>query len=517
MSFVIDGVRKCYGANEVLKGVSLRCEPGQVQALLGANGAGKSTLIKCLSGAHAPDAGTIQLDGEVWTGLTPQRAAEAGIAVIYQHLSLVASLSISDNVFLGRELRHGPLLARAEQRRRTREALSGVLGPDHGLREDTIVGDLPIASQQLVEIVKATSRPGIRVLILDEPTAALSDREAGKLKDVVRRIAASGVHVLFITHILGDVFDLCDRITVLRDGVVALDEPVGSVRTEQLTEAITGRLPAPRRVAGPALSRRRTPMLTVSGLSGERFDDVTFTSHEGEVVAIFGLVGSGRSELLETLYGARRADVGTVQVGGRTVPRRSSPKAALRAGIALVPGDRARQAVFADLDAADNVLQPAFGQLGPPLLRHRAAERRRFAAGADQVRLHPSDPALAARAFSGGNQQKLVLSRWLAAYQGVRVLLLDEPTQGIDVGARADIYQTLRSEEVLTGRTVVFTTSDPDEVALLADRVLVLVRGRIVAELPAEPLDRNRMLHLSHLGILDPVPKAPQTEGVSRP
>ena len=276
MTFVIDGVRKSYGTHEVLKSVSLRCEPGRVHALLGANGAGKSTLIKCLSGAHAPDAGTIQLDGEVWTSLTPQQAAEAGISVIYQHLSLVASLSISDNVFLGRELRRGPLVNRAEQRRRTRQALDDVLGPSHGLSEDALVGDLPIAAQQLVEIVKATSRPGIRVLILDEPTAALSDREASRLKGVVRRIAASGVHVLFITHILGDVFDLCDRITVLRDGVVALDEPVGAVRPDQLTEAITGRLPAPRR----GNSRGPADLTVPPGIRSGRRTDVRWVGRD---------------------------------------------------------------------------------------------------------------------------------------------------------------------------------------------------------------------------------------------
>jgi ribose transport system ATP-binding protein len=506
MTFVVDGLRKSFGATEVLRGVSLRCEPGRVHALLGANGAGKSTLIKCVSGAHAPDAGTIALDGHTWARLTPVQAAEAGIAVIYQHLSLVASLSVSDNVFLGRELRRGPLLARAEQRRRTAAALTAVLGPDHGLHPDTVVGDLPIAAQQLVEIVKATARRDIRVLVLDEPTAALSDREVHKLKDVVRRIAADGVHVLFITHLLGDVFDLCDRITVLRDGQVALDAPAGSVDPGQVTAAITGRPPDTRR-AGPAGDRTvGEPLLRLDRLGGDRFDDVTLTAREGEVVGIFGLVGSGRSELLETIAGARRRGTGRVRVGGRDLGRRRTPRAAVRAGVALVPGDRARQAVFADLAAADNVLQPALTRLGHPLLRDRSRERSTFATAAAHLRLHPADPALPARSFSGGNQQKLVLGRWLTGYPGVRVLLLDEPTQGIDVGARADIYRTLRSAAVLRGRTVVFTTADPDEAALLADRVLVLARGRVVAELPTDPLDRARMLRLAHLAGDDATP-----------
>jgi len=499
MVFAVSNLRKSFGDNEVLRGVSFRSLPGQIHALLGANGAGKSTLIKCLSGAHAPDSGEIQLDGDVFHRLTPQSAHAAGIAVIYQNLSLIGSLSIADNIFLGRELRRGPLLQRRRQREQAQAVLDAMLGADYGLHVDTVVEALPMAGQQLVEIAKAISTASMRLLILDEPTAALSEREAARLKAVVRGIAARGVHVLFITHLLSDVFDICDRITVLRDGQVVLDAETPEVSRDALTQVITGKLVDPRSASAGAVDRAGPPLLELHGAGGERFSGVSLAARRGEIVGIFGLVGSGRSELLETIFGARRLAEGRIAVAGAPLASGGGPAEALRHGIALVPGERVRQAVFADLDAGANVLQPAFGQLAAsPFWRNRRGERAAFAEGAAAVGLVPPDPRLPAFSFSGGNLQKIVLARWAFAFRGTRILLLDEPTQGIDVGARADIYRLLRSPELLAARTVVFTTADPDEAELLADRVLVLCRGRIAAELDAHELDRKRMIELAH-------------------
>jgi ribose transport system ATP-binding protein len=496
LSFSVSSLRKSFGGVEVLRGVSFDTNQGEIHALLGANGAGKSTLIKCLSGAHRPDAGVIELDGVPYGHLTPQSAAAAGISVIYQNLSLIDSLSITDNIFLGRELSRNGLIRHGEQRRLAQAALDDLLGDDYGLDARALVGDLPMASKQLVEIAKALSRNDIRLLILDEPTAALSEREAARLRGIVQRVAARGVHVLFITHILSDVFEIAHRITVLRDGQVVLDEATASVGNARLTEAITGRADfITRATSGNAAGR---VLLEVDNLCGARFSDISFRAHAGEVVGIFGLVGSGRSELFETLFGARRPDGGHVRLDGAPLPMRA-PRLAVSRGLALVPGERNRQSVFAELDAASNMLQPAYGQLaGNPLLRNRDREGAAFEDGARAVGLRPLSPHLAANHFSGGNLQKIVVARWAYAYRGVKALLLDEPTQGIDVGARADLYALLRSEAVLKDRTIVFTTADPDEIEQLADRILVLCRGRIVAEFERRELDRSQMLHLAH-------------------
>jgi ABC-type sugar transport system ATPase subunit len=510
MSFAVSQLRKSFAGIPVLRGVSFDSQPGQIHALLGANGAGKSTLIKCLSGAHAPDSGTIELNGVRHAQFTPASASAAGIAVIYQNLSLIGSLSVTDNIFLGRELRRGLAVRRSEQRRRARKTLDALLGEDDAIAPDNFVEDLPIAGQQIVAIARALAASESKLLILDEPTAALSAPEVARLKAVLRAIASRGLHVLFITHILSDVLDICQRITVLRDGVVVLDTAVEGVSVEEIAQAITGRLPHSAGVAGFSKAGAVVPraLIETRDLSAPRLQAISLAAREGKILGIFGLVGSGRSELLETLFGARAATSGAILLEGRRQSLAGGIADRLAHGVALVPGDRTRQALFAGLETGANVLQPAYRQLASgPLWRNRQREGATFASAAAAVRLVPDDPDVPVWSLSGGNAQKMVLARWAFAFAGVRVLLLDEPTQGIDVGARSEIYTLLRSEAVLAGRTIVFTTADPDEAELLADRVLVLCRGRIVGELEADGLDRGRMLALAHA--------APAAEGVS--
>lgn len=492
MAVEVAGIVKRYGGAPVLDGVDLRIEAGQVRALLGPNGAGKSTLIRCLTGAVTPDAGALRLDGDELDAATPARALAAGVVVIYQHLSLISALTVSENVFLGSELRRGPFVARAAQRHRTREVLT-LLGVDAEVGPDVRVGDLPIALQQLVEIAKALHRNDVRLLILDEPTSALSETEARQLISRVRGLRARGIHVLYVTHLLDEVFEVADSVTVLRDGRVVLDKTVGETDRDELVGAIAGVAVQEDRREGRV--RAGEAVLELRGLRGPRFGPVDLRVGAGEVVGLFGMVGSGRTELLETLFGARQAVGGDARFRGRR-HRPANPAGAIAAGIALVPSDRLRQSLFAELSALENSLLPSFRALSRLGLRQRDRERDRFAAAAGDVRLHPAEPRMPARILSGGNQQKLVVGRWLALPGRVALLLLDEPTQGIDVGARHDLYRLLR-QLARDGTGVLFASSDPDEARALADRVVVLSRGRVVAQLRAAAASNERLLGLA--------------------
>jgi len=491
MGLEVRGLTKRYGGVTVLSGVDLAVGDGEIHALLGANGAGKSTLIKCVSGAVTPDAGTIRVGDHEVRSHSPRSARAAGVAVIYQDFSVAASLDVTENVFLGQELRRGPFVRRREQRRLTREWLAR-LGAD--LDPDAGVSLLSGAGLQLVEIMKAlVSEP--RVLILDEPTAALTADEAATLADQCRRLRDTGLAIVYVTHRLGEVFELADRVTVLRGGEVALTARVAETTPAQLVDTIAGRTVS----TDTAEARAGTgpPVLEVQGLVSAGIGPIDLEVRAGEVVGVYGLLGSGRTELLETVLGAQPRTGGEVRIDGRPV-RYRRPAEAVADGVALVPSDRLRKGVFLTLPGADNVLLPTyrrFARFG--FLRRRAAEGASFTALARRLALHPLTGAIPGRSYSGGNQQKLVVGRWLSTE--CRLLLLDEPTQGVDVGARSDLYASLRAVAA-AGSAVVVTSSEPDELRQLADRVVVLTRGRAAAELPGAEATEGRLLELSHRG-----------------
>ncbi|WP_249126062.1 sugar ABC transporter ATP-binding protein [Streptomyces sp. A2-16] len=490
----IRGLSKSFGGVRALDGVDLTVPMGQVHALLGHNGAGKSTLIKCLGGAFAPDAGTIEVGGNAYTRLRPRESIDAGVAIIFQTLSVVDALTVTENIFLGQEwTRFGRIDRRAQE-----TVAAGLLervAASCSPRDR--VGELPMGQRQLVEIAKALSRSAA-VLVLDEPTAALSAAESDALAERVEDLRTQGLAIVYVTHLLSEVERLADAVTVLRDGRVT-HRSVGAGQTRrELVEAIAGR-PAqrPRQRSQASVRPPGPPRLTVDRLHGPGFGPVSLTVAAGERVALFGLIGSGRTRILESLYGGRRAVGGTVRVGEHAVtPTR--PADALAAGIALVPADRRRQGLFPGLGAQDNALLPSVRPLARAGVRALGAERRVFGALTEAVGLRPARPRLPAAAFSGGNQQKLVLGRWINEARNVDVLLLDEPTQGVDVGARQEIYDVVSSLGADRGTAVLFASSDPEEVVTLADRCLIVAAGRIVGELTGAELTEEALLSAVH-------------------
>ncbi|MDX3523501.1 sugar ABC transporter ATP-binding protein [Streptomyces scabiei] len=502
----ISSLSKSFGGVRALDAVDLTVPAGQVHALLGHNGAGKSTLIKCLGGAFPPDSGTIEVGGVPHARLSPRESIAAGVAIIFQTLSVVDSLTVAENIFLGQEwTRHGRIDRRAQEKVAA-ELLDRVAA---SCSPRDRVGELPMGQKQLVEIAKALSRSA-SVLVLDEPTAALSGTESDALATRVEDLRTQGLAIVYVTHLLAEVERLADAVTVLRDGRVAHHTATGTHRRRDLVRAITG-----GRAAGPAAGAttaagggadvvvpgRRSPArparLTVRGLRGPGFGPVDLTVAEGEIVGLYGLIGSGRTRVLETLFGRRRASGGSVRVGERAISA-SRPADALAAGIALVPADRRAQGLFAGLSAQDNVLLPSVRTLARRGVRALGAERRVFGSLAESVGLRPARPGLPASAFSGGNQQKLLLGRWINEARAVDVLLLDEPTQGVDVGARQEIYDVVSSLAAERGTAVLFASSDPEEAAVLAHRCLVVDRGRIVAELSGAGLTEESLLAAVH-------------------
>ncbi|MFI5551391.1 sugar ABC transporter ATP-binding protein [Streptomyces sp. NPDC051738] len=535
----IQGLSKSFGGVRALDGVDLTVPAGQVHALLGHNGAGKSTLIKCLGGAFPPDAGTIEVGGRAYTRLTPRESIAAGVAIIFQTLSVVDSLTVAENIFLGQEwTRYGRIDRRAQED--VSDGLLRRVAASCSPRDR--VGELPMGQRQLVEIAKALSRSA-SVLVLDEPTAALSGAESDALAERVEDLRAQGLAIVYVTHLLSEVERLADAVTVLRDGRVAHQSGVAGQTRGELVEAIVGRPDVSRGVAasgssGPAAglslavgsasgaddsprttprtdnsprntprtthSSPRTARLAVDGLRGPGFGPVDVRVGSGEIVGLYGLIGSGRTRLLETLFGRRRASGGTVRVGERAVVA-TRPADALAAGIALVPADRRRQGLFPSLSAQDNALLPTVRSLARHGVRALGAERRVFGALSDAVGLRPARPRLPAAAFSGGNQQKLVLGRWINAARTVDVLLLDEPTQGVDVGARQEIYGVLSSLAEQQGTAVLFASSDPEEVVALAHRCLIVSGGRVVGELSGAELTQTALLSAVHHAAPEPL------------
>jgi rhamnose transport system ATP-binding protein len=483
----LEDAAKSYGAVHALRHGNIALRPGEVRALVGENGAGKSTLVKLLGGVVRLDDGRMLVEGEAVGFHSPTDARDAGIAVIYQEPTLFPDLSVAENVVMGRHpLSSLRRIDRREMRREVQELLDRL-----GVRLDAErpVRGLSIADQQIVEIAKALSFDA-RVLIMDEPTAALSGPEVERLFTVVRTLRDRGAAVLFISHRLEEVFALCDTVTIMRDG-----EVVHSATTAELTPG-----EVVRRMVGRELSALfpkeeaeiGAPLLRVHRLTREGvFTDVSFEVRAGEIVALAGLVGAGRSEVARAIFGIDRADAGHVEVDGRRLPG-ARPLAAMRAGLGFVPEDRRQQGLVMDLSIARNATLTRMGALARGGIIRSRAERRLANDWAQrlQLKFHKLDDPVGF--LSGGNQQKVVLAKWLATEP--KVLIVDEPTRGIDVGTKAEVHRLL-SELAGRGVAVLMISSELPEVLGMADRVLVMHEGRLTGELSRADATEERVMH----------------------
>ncbi len=470
------GIVKSFPGVRALRGVDLELRRGEVLALVGENGAGKSTLIKVLAGAHAPDAGSIHLGGHAAHFTRPLDARKTGIDVIYQEFNLVPSLSAIENIFLGQEPAVAGFVRRGEERRRATE-LFARLGV--AVASDAPCRELTVAQQQIVEIARALAFDA-QIVVMDEPSATLTPQEVERLFGIIRDLRTKGISVIYISHRLEEVFAIADRVLVLRDGEAIACRPLGEVTRDELIRLMVGRrleeeFPKRQVPIGP-------PRLVVRGLTrGRKVRDVSFEVRRGEVVGLTGLVGAGRTETARLIFGADRKEAGTVELDGRLLDIRS-PRDAIRAGIALLTEDRKAQGLVLAQSVRDNFALPNLERFSFLGFVRRRAERQALARHVEALRIRSASPEQPARNLSGGNQQKVVLAKWLE--RDCEVLLFDEPTRGIDVGAKVEIYRLI-NDLAAAGKAILLISSELPEVLGMSDRILVMHEGRLTGEITA--------------------------------
>jgi ABC-type sugar transport system ATPase subunit len=483
-----EGITRRFPGVLALEDVSFDIAAGSCHALCGENGAGKSTLGKILGGISAPDAGRVVVFGEPVSFAGPQQALAAGVAIVHQELAFCDNLSVAENLCLGSLPARGPFLSREAMAIRAEEMLSGI---GASIDVNRLVGELSTGQQQMLQIASAVGR-GARVIVFDEPTSSLSQHEAEKLYTLIASLRERGVTLIYVSHRMDEIFRLCDTITVLRDGRHVSTQPAAGLTEAALVEAMIGR-PLGEYFPKHLHAQAGKELLRVEGLSSPpRFHDVSFSLRAGEVVGLAGLVGAGRSEVARALFGLDPEATGNVWIDSVAgLPR--SPADAMRAGVALVPEDRKRQGLVLSMSALGNTTLPTLPALSRlTFIRHQA---ERALARAYFERLHVRASALDALAagLSGGTQQKLVLAKWLAAK--CRILILDEPTRGVDVGAKAEIHELI-DELASAGHAVLLISSELPEVLHLSTRIIVLRGGRIAGELPRSGATQAALMRL---------------------
>jgi AI-2 transport system ATP-binding protein len=475
----VQGLWKSFGGVPVLKGVEIDLNAGEIHALVGGNGAGKSTLMKILTGVETADGGTMVLRGQSYRRLTPRTSAAAGVCLVPQEPLLFNNLTVLENVQLA--------LDRTAGSKAAVEQAFADLG--HPINLELRASDLSISDQQLVEIVKGIMR-GARVLIVDEPTAALTAHEVRRLFVQLRKLAAAGVGIFYVSHRMSEIFELCHRVTVLRDGEMVLQRSVAETDLQEIVHAM---VPDARVAASDEKTVRidpdEMPVLSVRGLSGQGFVDVDLSVRPGQILGIAGVVGSGRTELAETIYGLREETAGIVTLSGRTLSHRH-PSMMQEQGLSYLPEDRREHAIFLLGDIKDNVTCTVLDQVSSFGVIDRSVDAGRAEEASRSLVIEAGSVARRVGNLSGGNQQKVALAKVLAPEP--KVLVLDEPTRGIDVGARQDIYALIRGLAA-AGLAVVLISSDFEEVALLSSSVLVMREGRTVTEIPHEEVSLERV------------------------
>ncbi|HEV8132745.1 MAG TPA: sugar ABC transporter ATP-binding protein [Acidobacteriota bacterium] len=483
-------IQKSFGAVRALRGVSFSVHKGEAHAVVGENGAGKSTLMKILAGILCPDAGVLMWNNQKLEFATPRDALNQGIGMVYQEMLLFPNLSVSENIFSGREITAaGGYLRKSEMRQRTANLLRQL---HLAFSPDAAAESLSAAHQQLLQIARALAFD-CRILILDEPTTCLTDAETADLFAILRRLRQQGVTLIYVSHKLPEVFRLCDRITVLRDGRYVGTFACTDTTADQIVRCMVGRELEPRITEDTVHTGKKKPLLVVEHLSRHPwFQDVSLTVHSGEIVGLFGLIGSGRSQVAETIFGLHRAENGAISIAGQAV-HLHSPVEAVRAGMALVPEERHHQGLFFNLTLRENLLLPLQNARGPWRIRVRdemqtsqkLLERWRIVAAG--VNVEPSS-------LSGGNQQKVVVAKWLSTEP--KLLLLDEPTKGVDVGAKYEIHEIIRNQAA-RGMGCLLISSELPEILTLAHRIIVLREGRIEGEVDGVAATEEAVMRLA--------------------
>jgi ABC-type sugar transport system ATPase subunit len=486
------GLSKIYGDLLVLKDADICVMRGEVRALIGANGAGKSTLVKVLTGAVSPTNGTVEIAGERAPTGDPAEMIRRGVACIYQHANLAPSMSVLDNIFLGRQPTGRLGFVDAKRQRRQAEELLR----HHGIELDlaVAVGDLPTVKQKEVEIMKALALDA-RVILMDEPTGWLASSEVARLHATIRALKALGLGIVYISHVLDEIFAVCDTMTIMRDGAVIAESVVADIERPRVVNLMVGEKLA-RESARAALQQRHprgTGEIRLKARNLGRtgiFSDVSLDLYAGEILCITGLIGSKRTELVRTLFGAERFDSGTLEVDGKPVSF-PAPASAIAKGIGFVPEDRHREGLMLDMTVTENLAMATLDRYARAGLLNRG---KMIAAGEKAISslsIQPPEGGRPVKLLSGGNQQKVLVGKWLG--RAPRILILDEPTVGVDVGAKAEIYRILRQEREI-GAAVLIVSSDIEEVMTVADRIAVMISGRIVAVHDADKVSMDEVV-----------------------
>lgn len=487
-AFSLDGIVKTFPGVRALDGASLSVRSGEVHGLVGENGAGKSTVIKVLAGVYQPDAGTVTIDGQEMSTLTPASVHAAGVRFIHQELHLVPHFTVAESVFMGQEL-SGPFgLKKSEMRRQAESYLKDMLGID--LPGNRLIRDLGTAERKLVQIARALIDGKAKVVVFDEPTAPLASDEVDTVMRAIASLKERGIAILYVSHYLFEITDICDRVTVFRQGeTVGVFDEITADSANDLIFAMVG-----KDIADMFPKKERRPGevgLAVSGIGdGSKFEDVSFDVRKGEILGIAGLIGSGREEIVDAIYGLRPIKSGALSLNGRPARIRTAAEA-VRAGIVLVPRDRRHDGLVLPMTVSENVTLATLEQNSKLFLESRRMARASTEAQIAALDIRPPNPGAVTRFLSGGNQQKVVLARWMA--KSADVFIFDEPTVGVDVGAKAEIYQLIE-RLAREGATVIVSSSDPVELVGVCDRIIVMMRGRKTADLTADEVSLDSLV-----------------------
>jgi ABC-type sugar transport system ATPase subunit len=481
-------VSKHYPGVCALENINLSFRKGEVHALVGENGAGKSTLIKIVSGAICPTAGTVVINGREFPFMTPNCSKENGIATVYQELNLVKELSVAENIFLGEKFPGRRLFNRREVNRRASEIFNH-FAPD--LQSSTIVGSLTIGYQQMVEITKGLSK-NAQIIILDEPTAPLSNDEVDILFDAIEKLKSSGVTIIYISHRLDEIFRIADRVTVLRDGQYITTKDVGDTCKSELIKYMVGR---EMTESFPVYEGEPSGevIMELRNVTGNGLKDISFRVKKGEILGLGGLIGAGRTELAQMIFGAVKPESGQILMKGKPIAPQS-PYDAIALGVSLVPEDRKQQGLVLGMSIRDNITMACVRDISKWLVIDRKQESRIVDEYKNAMRIKLTDVNVPVMSLSGGNQQKVVLAKWMATKP--EIIIFDEPTRGIDVGAKYEIY-LLMHELLRQGKTLIMITSDMEELINMSDRIVVLSEGRKTGELARDEFDQETILQLS--------------------